>query len=194
MDKNEIQKKLQDVIKRRSKLAGDIADLEARIADGLKKIPAEVMDAGESKTAREVSELKARVSTSRDVLTLLDSEIAGYKTSLGDIAIAEEAGRANAVYQELIAKGREINQIIGERGLKGKLDQMFEQACTLEKYANSSVFTQERSMMIRALGAEWKDLTAALLRAYRFFGRLETGADMVQHVDSGYVPGFGKTP
>jgi hypothetical protein len=169
----------------------ELAQREKTLQDA---VNSELITDGESKSLDELTTVKVKLDALQKARVFAEKEIETSKQALADFFRAELVGQVYALDKQCLALVAEIQEMIGENGVNGKLAQIHSLLDAMGRVSTVGI-SQEVQMHMAFYFRLCQDLGTDLIGYWR---NIEGWPDIPKPPrpaeKAGHIPGFGRLP
>jgi hypothetical protein len=169
----------------------ELAQREKTLQDA---VNSELITVGESKSLDELTSIKVKIDALQKARVFAEKEIGTAKQALSDFSRAELVGQVYALDKQCLALVAEIQEMIGENGVNGKLAQIHSLLDAMGGVSTVGISQEvqgHRAFYFRLC----QDLGTDLIDYWRKIEGLPDVPKPPRPMEkAGHIPGFGRLP
>jgi chromosome segregation ATPase len=196
MDKRQdLEKQRAKFISSKERIENQLKELESSVKQMQAKVNDEMMESGTSGSLQELSNTREKVNSLRQALDYANGQISETQQQLNDYDRAAIGGQIQKLDHKMIQAVIDLQEKIGEVGLKGQIDQLGALIIEIDMLTTNDVMVHDVDQHLRAARAIYTDLSRSLLEYWKRIEELKWGpAHSTNSTREGYLPGFGVLP
>jgi DNA repair exonuclease SbcCD ATPase subunit len=177
----------------RDRIIAQLEEAENRVGQLQIIVNSEMMETGNSNSLQELTNTREKATSLHSSLKYANSQVNAARQTLNDYDQAARGGQVMELDKKLMKAVADLQPLIGEDGLHGKLDGIYEMILEMERLQAEKVFDCGQHLQIAR--SIYIDLSRSLATFWSRFEELKWGP---QHGTNspkpGYLPGFGRIP
>jgi chromosome segregation ATPase len=193
--RQDIEKQLEKIRSSKGRIEDQIKETESSIKQLQGIVNNEMMETGSSDTLNELSHTREKLISLQQTLQYANGQIIETQQQLTEYDRIVLGGQIQKLDQALILAVVDLQEKIGEAGLKGQLDKLGSLIIELGRLSSTDVKVHDVDQHLNTARALYNGLSSSLFDYWKRIEGLKWGpAHSTNPVREDYQPGFGVTP
>jgi chromosome segregation ATPase len=193
--RQDLEKQLTKLSNAKDRISSQLEEAESKVKQLQSIVNSEMMETGTSSSLQTLSLEREKVTSLHQTLQFATGQVNAARQELEDYDRAARGGLIQELDKQLIQAVVDLQDGIGEAGLKGQLDKLGGMIAELEKLTSSGVMVHDVDQHLGASRNIYNDLSSSLYEIWKRIEGLKWGpTHNINPTEQGYLAGFGMLP